>query len=761
MPFNLTPVNATYNATSKFGQSLNGGYAYTTTPPVSGYPYTLRATVKINASSQVEVAAGQAGFGWIGKSATNTVLAHYGFGTDVELAAPGSLADGQYHEIELCVSATGGQLFVDGTLVASSATATTPVTTRYFGARAFFNTAASAAATFPWTGEIDQVALFNTVQHSAAYTPSTTALTGSEPNLVALYGFNGNTNDTASVPAPTLSISAPSTSTVGSPITVTVSTSGTSAATSVNLTATDGTYNPTSVSVPTNGSATSSYTPASAGTKTLTATDAAGVLAPASTTTVASAAAATGVQIAHNNAGVFYSPSNWDDRGTFMSSANPGSYARLAFSGSSVAVKVDVSAMVAANLPAASYPIVRTVIDNVFFVDTQLTSAGNPITRTGLASGTHTLEVFFLAADINNGDRWVTPVNAVRLAGFTLADGASLSTVAKRSKTALFFGDSIWEGYLAAGTVTTQPVGNNALLTTVPAIAKAFDAEYGTIAFSGQGYQVAGNNGAVAFPSAYASYSSGRSRLVNGLFSPAPDYIFVQHGTNGTTTQANVQAMIVNLRAAAPNARIFMIVPANGSARTQITAAVNAIASPTVSLIDIGTGYAAGIGAFGGGANLYSLDGLHPNPLSNAQVGAADIRAIQTALGGTLPTNPIGTFARSKSRTIKALAAPNLFATATFFGNNARQPTGTIDPNATVDVTFDWGDFLTDIEDTIAQVQFDIDGLTSVAAYNDTTTATIFVKEANGDPRITCRVTTASNPPRVEDRTIYLKLEQH
>jgi lysophospholipase L1-like esterase len=547
MPFNLTAVNPTYNASSKFGQSLNGGHAYSSIPPLTGYPYTLRATVKAAASSAVEVAAGQAGFGWIGKSASNTVLAHYGFGTDVELAANVNLADGQYHEVELCVSATGGSLFVDGVLVASSTTATSPVTNRYFSARAFFNTANSAAATFPWTGEIDQVALFNTVQHTSAYTPSTTAMTGSESDLAALYSFSNNTNDTAG-----------------------------------------------SVS-------------------------------------------ATPIEIAYNNANIFYSPSNWDDRGTYMSSANPGAYARVAFSGTSVGVKVDVAAMVSASLPVASYPIVRTVIDGVSFVDTQLTSSSTAISRSGLSTGAHTLDVFFLAADVNNGDRWVTPVNAVRITGFTLDSGAAVSAVAKRSKTALFFGDSIWEGYLAAGTVTTQPTGNNCLLTTVPGLAKVFDAEYGTIAFSGQGYQVAGNNGAVAFPSAYASHSSGRSRLVAGLFSPAPDYIFVQHGTNGTTTQADVQAMIANLRAAAPNARILMLVPANGKARAQITAAVAAVANAAVNLIDIGTGYSAGIVAFGGGANLYSLDGLHPNPLSNALVGAANARAVQSALATAAP----------------------------------------------------------------------------------------------------------------------------
>jgi hypothetical protein len=629
MPFNLTAVNPAYNASSKFGQSLNGGYAYTSTPPVTAYPYTLRATVKAIASGTVEVAAGQAGFGWFGKGADNTALAHYGFGTDVTLASSVNIADGNWHELELCVTASGGTLFVDGTPVATSATGTTPTSNRYFGVRAFFNAPGSATAGFNWTGEIDQVALFNTAQHTSAYTPAAAAMTGGEPDLAALYSFSGNVSDTAgSGVATALAIIVASSSAVGIPVAVSVGFNGTNAATTVNLTAADGVFNPSTVTVPANGSVASTYTPATPGLKTLTATDSAGLLSAASATTTATST----VQIAHNNANVFYSPSNWDDRGTFMSSANPGAYARLAFSGTSVGVKVEVAAMVSASLPSGSYPIVRTVIDGVSFADTQLTSSSTVIVRSGLAAGAHTLDMYFLAADINNGDRWVTPVNAVRIAGFTLDSGAAVSAVAKRSKTALFFGDSIWEGYLAAGTVTTQPAGNNSLLTTVPALAKAFDAEYGTIAFSGQGYQVAGNNGAVAFPSAYAMHSSGRSRLVAGLFSPAPDYIFVQHGTNGTTTQADVQAMIGNLRTAAPNARILMLVPANGRARAQITAAVAAVTNPAVNLIDIGTGYATGIGAFAGGANLYSLDGLHPNPLSNALVGAANVRVVQSAL---------------------------------------------------------------------------------------------------------------------------------
>lgn len=649
--------SAVYNASGKFGSSLSGGNGYTVAQPITGLPFTIRAMVKAVSSGSVEVAVGRSAVGWFGKAANNTAVAHFGSGarslaaggpgTDVTISTSINIADGAWHELELNVtSANTATFFVDGVLAGSgSFTYGFSQVNQYFGIRAFFNTADSATATFGWSGEIDQVAVFSAPQHSAAYTPSTTALTGSEQGLVALYALNGNGNDTV-IPA------------AASAVVMTGPTSGSTGVASsdfsfslngdftgtVSVTPSDGgaggTFAPATVNVVAGSASTATYTASSTGAKTISAANNAGLANPATITYTAGAGPA---QIAYNDSKIFYSPSNWDDLGSYMVSANPGAYARIAFSGTSVGVKVDVSGMVSAGLPAASYPIVRTVIDGATFVDTQLTSGTTAITRTGLSSGSHTLEVFFLAADINNGDRWVTPVSAVRISGFTLDVGAAVSTPARRSKTSLFFGDSIWEGYLSAGTVTTQPVGNNCLSTAIPFIARAIDSEYGTIAFSGQGYEKTGNNGVVVFPSSYNYFSSGRSRLSAGLFPSAPDYIFVQHGTNGTTTQADVQSMIGNLRTAGPNAKIFMIVPANGSARAQITAAVAAVASPNVILIDIGTGYADGIARVTG-PNLYSLDGLHPNPLSNALVGAADARAIQAALDTIGPALTARTF---------------------------------------------------------------------------------------------------------------------
>jgi hypothetical protein len=682
MAFDLTVASGAYNASGKFGSSLNGGNAYTTTCPFSAYPFTLQAWVKASATGNIEVAAGRASCGWFGKAANNTALAHYGSGnagttdgSDITLASSVNIADGAWHFLELDVTANGGAFFVDGVLVSSStAKPTFPGQNQYFGVRAFFSNTNSSTASFNWTGEIDEVALFNSALHTVGYTPPTSAYTGSESGLLALYHFDGNGTNSQVAAAPT----APGAPTIGTAtagdgyvdvaFTAPASDGG---ATITSYTATlstgetaTGTTSPIRVTAA-NGTARTGH---------VTATNSVNTgPASAESNSVTPTAAPQPVQLAYNDANVRWSPFNWDDRTSYKSTNNPGAYLKLGFTGTSVAVKVDVSAMSGASLAAGSYPIVRTVIDGTSFVDTQLTSATTSVSRTGLAAGSHTLEMYFLAADINNGDRWVTPVNAIRVTGFTLDTGASASAVTARSKTMLFYGDSINEGYLANGTVTTQPAGNNCMTTVAPTLAQALDCEYGVVAFSGQGYAQTGNNGVPFFPNAYNLYSSGRSRLVNGLLSPQPDYILVEHGANlpSSVTSAMVQSMIVNMRAMAPNAKIFQMVPAGGFARTAITAGFTAAADANAYLIDLGTSYQTGISGTGSG-NMYSLDGLHRNPLSNLRAAAGFTKKVQAALDNVVvPTLTQRTVTKQFKLDLTTLAANLTGLKVSFFDESS------------------------------------------------------------------------------------------
>lgn len=193
----------TYNSTGKFGADLNGGNGYTTVQPITAYPFTIEAWCKAVSSGNIEVVAGRAACGWFGKAANNTALAHFNNqANDTTLTTSVNIADGSYHHLALVVTATGATFYVDGVSAATSAVA--PVfsaVNNYFGVRAYFSAVASATATFPFTGDVDEVAVWNTAKYSANFTPPTAAYAGTESGLGVLYHLDSNGNDSTAAPA--------------------------------------------------------------------------------------------------------------------------------------------------------------------------------------------------------------------------------------------------------------------------------------------------------------------------------------------------------------------------------------------------------------------------------------------------------------------------------------------------------------------------------------------------------------------------------
>ena len=90
-------------------------------------------------------------------------------------------------------------------------------------------------------------------------------------------------------------------------------------------------------------------------------------------------------------------------------------------------------------------------------------------------------------------------------------------------------------------------------------------------------------------------------------------------------------------------------------------------------------------------------------------------------------------------------------------------PTLKKDPNSTLDYTFDWEAWLTPLGVSIASVSWVLSsGLTQVATANTLTTATVYVSGgvAGSEETITCRITTTGATPRVEDRSVTLRIVQ-
>lgn len=129
-------------------------------------------------------------------------------------------------------------------------------------------------------------------------------------------------------------------------------------------------------------------------------------------------------------------------------------------------------------------------------------------------------------------------------------------------------------------------------------------------------------------------------------------------------------------------------------------------------------------------------------------------------------TGPM-TFIRSKTRTIEVLPSAIPFgATTPGFWNiaNPKKPVGVKDPNANIDIAFDWTKFLADITDEVATHAILLTGgLLSLGSYeNEPDIVTVFLSggEVDAAATVTCRITTASTPPRVIDRTVTLNIEE-
>ena len=168
-------------------------------------------------------------------------------------------------------------------------------------------------------------------------------------------------------------------------------------------------------------------------------------------------------------------------------------------------------------------------------------------------------------------------------------------------------------------------------------------------------------------------------------------------------------------------------------------------------------------------ARQYQMSGLTASTTYQVRVRAVDAagnRSVPLSLAVTTNaatvTPPAGAnFTRSISRTITVKTAPRSFTGGSYWSlSNPKRPGGVIDPQSTIDITFNWTDVLADISDEIAAVQFDLVGLTNKGSYRDGAFATIFVSNPTNNPSITCRITTASTPPRVEDATVYFNVEQ-
>jgi lysophospholipase L1-like esterase len=330
------------------------------------------------------------------------------------------------------------------------------------------------------------------------------------------------------------------------------------------------------------------------------------------------------------------SPYNWYVSGSsYLQAVNPAAYFKIQFTGTSVLIGVDVSALSGAGVAAKQYPRIVYQIDNGAWQTYQLQSTDSQVLLgSSLASGTHSLEVVFLASDVYTA-RW-NGTSSLKITGLVIDTGSTVSSASLLPKRMLSFGDSITEGAWVLGNHTDLTNYSNYEVATSSyayQVAASLNAEFGNASFGGESWDTVFNSDIPSFINAWNYYFSSNSRLSGGLLSPVPDYVTVNMGANGGPgSPTTVVNWLSALRTAtgAP-AKIFELIPFNGSGRTNITSGFNTYKSnssdPNVFLIDLGSN---GVTYSTGGS--YSYDGLHPNIVGQAQLASLVLAAINADL---------------------------------------------------------------------------------------------------------------------------------
>ena len=213
-----------------------------------------------------------------------------------------------------------------------------------------------------------------------------------------------------------------------------------------------------------------------------------------------------------------------------------------------------------------------------------------------LAAGTHTLQLWYRSADATV-NHWNPAANRVFLdiTGFTIGSGTLVfNPLTARPNSILFHGDSIveaegTEAYITASPSSTIAPNSDSTHGWPANLALGMNAEYSMAAFGGQGWVASAADGVT--PGVATTYSlrySGVSMSYAGL-----THVIVQMGTNGNTIgpTGTVSTYLTNVRAklasdgAAANAKIIVVVPFNGSARTALLADFTAYQGAVSSVV--------------------------------------------------------------------------------------------------------------------------------------------------------------------------------
>jgi lysophospholipase L1-like esterase len=197
----LTTTGATFGTTgAKFGSGFQAsGYSVASSTGMT-VPYTIECWHKAptDPNALLVLWGSSSGGGFFGSNSG-------GGGYYLQVTGGGDFTgtglftyDGAWHHYAVVVTASQIQIFKDGALFRTVATTGTPTPFADLGIGNM-----SGAPSYQFPGSVDEFAIWNGAKYTGAFSPPTSAYTGSEANLLHLWHFDGDGTDSVGATAVT------------------------------------------------------------------------------------------------------------------------------------------------------------------------------------------------------------------------------------------------------------------------------------------------------------------------------------------------------------------------------------------------------------------------------------------------------------------------------------------------------------------------------------------------------------------------------
>jgi hypothetical protein len=355
------------------------------------------------------------------------------------------------------------------------------------------------------------------------------------------------------------------------------------------------------------------------------------------------------------------SPYNWVCRADSISTTVNGASAALKFKGTrQVAMQVTTDNLTT-KVPGR-FPIIAWSVNGGVAQTHQIVANEAPVVlSSGVADPRIELYLKGMSPfeDSFSGD---VPGNALKITGFAVDAGGSITPTALPDKVWLNIGDSIMSGDGAAYAKGQGRPPDDAWAASEDGrasygylLAKQFGYREARIAYGGYNWG-GGMAGVPALDTLIDQRTSTVSRLVGTKLSPSPAVVLVNLGENGAPAAAAVTQALVKLRSRVSQATtILVMIPISGQARAEVTQAFNTYIDSSKD----------------GNAHLIDLkqvafdtcDGQHPTAAGHLKIYQTALPLLEKTLGRTAQIPDKNPGAQSFWRG-KGMARPGAFASS-------------------------------------------------------------------------------------------------